>query len=80
MTASPKDRLLTHLTRYGHVFLGWQPQPDGTQTRTYRLRHGPTAEWHHTHWRVDDAMYPPGSEFQVALRLATQSWPTTRGR
>ncbi|QVQ51068.1 hypothetical protein J4H86_19810 [Spiractinospora alimapuensis] len=77
MNMPPKDRLLNELLKHGDVYMGWQQLPNGTHIRTYHLHNSPLAEWHGDHWRVADAVYPLGSEDQVALRLATHNHPTT---
>lgn len=49
--------------------MGWEQLPNGTHVRTYKLRHSPTAQWHQTHWKVDNTTYPIGEEKAVANRL-----------
>ncbi|QVQ54438.1 hypothetical protein J4H86_12645 [Spiractinospora alimapuensis] len=69
MNMPPKDRLLTELLKHGDVFMGWQQLPDGTHVRTYHLRNSPLAEWHTTHWQVENTTYPIGQEKAVANHL-----------
>lgn len=71
MNAYPPDRLLAQLTRHGDVFYTSHTDPSGHLVQNFSLFDSPTAEWHTTHWKVNDRTYPPHA-ITTITRLLTQ--------
>ncbi|QVQ51232.1 hypothetical protein J4H86_20765 [Spiractinospora alimapuensis] len=75
MNIHPPNRLLALLTPHGDVFFHTRKLPNGQYVRCFSMRQGPTAEWHGTHWRIDDHIYGPHTVATIARILTTQWTP-----